>query len=141
MREAQLALLCKTQITVLERAQSNGGSTLNTLNAHFCPATSKFSLTLSFSFEAPVRPRWVACGSVDMDLQYTECGADEQSYMNKSIVNSNTLNYSTTVCNRFCFSVVISAVLRLFYCFVRMLTILFFNKNLCSLGFINWCLL
>lgn len=72
---------------------------------HFCPTTSKFSLTLCLSFEAPVCPRWVACSSVDMDLQFTECGADEQSMKLWSIVSSYTCNivcfiqeyYSVTV--------------------------------------------
>lgn len=64
---------------------------MNILNAHFCPTTSKFSQTPSLSLETPVRPRWVACISVDMDLQFTESGADEQC-IKLSIVSSYTFN-------------------------------------------------
>lgn len=74
-REHQLVLLCKTQITVPVQWR------IHFFHPHFCPTTSKFSLTRCLSFEAPVCPGCVAYSSVDMDLtlQFTECGADEQS--------------------------------------------------------------
>ncbi len=56
---------------------------------HFCSTTSKFSLTLCLSFEAPVCPGSVACSSVDIDLQFTECGANEQSMKLWSIFSSS----------------------------------------------------
>jgi len=134
--------MCKTQITVLERAQSNGGSTLNTLHAHFTlisvlqPLNSPCLDTLFLVWNtgsSPLGCMWFGRFTIH------RCGADEQSYMNITIVNCNTLNYSTPL-SPFLICIRHFCCFKLFYCFMRMLiAILFFNNNekLCSLDFIN----